>query len=188
VVASPVTPSAGPADDPDDVGESGGLTFRRPTAADHPRIVDVIDEWWDGRNMRRLLPRLWLEHFSGTSWIAERDGGRLAGFIVAFVSQDDPTTGYVHMIAAEPGRRRRGLGRSLYERAFTDLAERGAKRVVAVTWPGNRTSVAFHRAIGFHIDDGPGTQRLYGTPAHPDHDGQDEDRVVFSRELDAPRP
>ena len=162
-----------------------GLTFRRPTPEDHPRVVDVIDEWWGGRGMRRLLPRLWFEHFSGTSWIAERDDGRLVGFVVAFVSQDDPATGYVHMIAAAPGRRRRGLGRSLYERAFADLAGRGARRVHAVTWPGNRISIAFHRSLGFRIDDGPGTQRLYGTPAHPDHDGPDEDRVVFSRDLDA---
>lgn len=161
----------------------GDLTFRRPTAADHPRVVAVIDDWWGERRMRQLLPRLWLEHFSGTSWIAERPDGRLAGFVVAFVSQDQPDTGYVHMIAAEPSRRRRGLGRALYERAFADLAALGARSVRAVTWPGNRTSIAFHRALGFRVDDGPGTQRLYGTPAHVDHDGPDEDRVIFSRDL-----
>ena len=164
----------------------GDLTFRRPTEADHPRVVGVVDDWWGERRMRQLLPRLWLEHFSGTSWIVERPDGRLAGFLVAFVSQDDPTTGYVHMIAAEPSRRRRGLGRALYERAFEDLTARGARRVLAVTWPGNRTSIAFHRAMGFRVDDGPGTQRLYGTPAHVDHDGPDEDRVVFIRELAVP--
>lgn len=135
--------------------------------------------------MRAILPRLWLEHFSGTSWIAVRSDGRLTGFLVAFVSQDDPLTGYVHMIATDPNRRRAGLGRSLYERGFADLAAHGARRVTAVTWPGNRTSVAFHHAVGFRIDDGPGTQLIYGTPAHPNHDGEGEDRVVFSRDLDA---
>lgn len=167
----------------DDLLDLGDLTFRRPTPDDHARVVDVIDEWWGGRGMRRLLPRLWFEHFRGTSWIVERADGHLTGFVVAFVSQDDPTTGYVHMIAAEPGRRRRGLGRSLYQRAFADLAGRGARQVMAVTWPGNRISIAFHRALGFRIDDGPGTQPLYGTPAYPNHDGPDEDRVVFSRDL-----
>lgn len=172
--------------DRDTLGRDGrdDVTFRRPTADDHPRVVDVIDAWWDGRGMRRLLPRLWFEHFAGTSWIAERNDGRLTGFVVAFLSQDDPTTGYVHMIASEPGRRRRGLGRTLYERAFADLGGRGARRVVAVTWPGNRISIAFHRALGFQIEDGPGTQRLYGTHAYPNHDGPDEDRVVFRRDLD----
>jgi len=183
-----VTSGEGAADgdgtgDRDDRGDPRDLTFRRPTEADHPRVVGVIDDWWGDRRLRHLLPRLWLEHFRGTSWIAEREDGRLAGFLVAFISQDDPTTGYVHMIAAEPSGRRRGLGRALYERAFADLAGRGAKRVLAVTWPGIRTSIAFHRALGFRVDDGPGTQRLYGTPAHPDHDGPDEDPVVFICDL-----
>ena len=104
--------------------DSAPLTFRRPTEEDHPRVVGVVDEWWGGRRMRALLPRLWFQHFSGTSWLAEDDTGRLAGFVVAFVSQDDPTTGYVHMVAADPNRRRSGLGRALYQHVFDDLGYR----------------------------------------------------------------
>jgi ribosomal protein S18 acetylase RimI-like enzyme len=159
------------------------LRFRRPTPDDHPRLDAVIDEWWGGRRLRHLLPRLWLEHFAGTSWLVEDGDGRLAGFLVGFLSQDDPTTAYAHMIASDPNRRRRGLGATLYERFFEDARARGATRVTAVTWPGNRQSIAFHRAVGFAIDDGPGTQPIYGTPAHPDHDGDGEDRVVFVRAL-----
>ena len=160
-----------------------GLRFRRPTADDHARLDAVIDEWWGGRRLRHLLPRLWLEHFAGTSWIAEDDDGRLAGFLVGFVSQDDPTTAYVHMVASDPNRRRRGVGADLYARFFDDARAHGARRVTAVTWPGNRQSIAFHRSIGFAVDDGPGTQPIYGTPAHVDHDGEGEDRVVFRLDL-----
>ena len=163
--------------------DSAPLTFRRPTEEDHPRVVGVVDEWWGGRRMRALLPRLWFQHFSGTSWLAEDDTGRLAGFVVAFVSQDDPTTGYVHMVAADPNRRRSGLGRALYQHVFDDLAARGVGRVKAITWPGNRQSVAFHTSLGFRVDDGPGTQNLYGTPAYADYDGDGDDRVVFTRDL-----
>lgn len=162
---------------------AGDLHFRRPTADDHPRLVGVVDEWWGGRPLRHLLPRLWLEHFTGTSWIAERGDGRLAGFIVGFVSQDDPAIAYAHMIASDPNRRRAGVGRALYERFFADAQAAGARRVQAITWPGNRTSIAFHRAMGFAVDDGPGTIAIYGTAAHPDHDGDGEDRVVFTRDL-----
>ena len=171
-----------------DPGDLGDLAFRRPTPDDHPRIVDVIDDWWGGRKMRQSLPRLWFEHFGGTSWIVEREGGRLAGFVVAFMSQDDPATGYVHLIAAEPNRRRRGVGRALYERVYADLGKRGARRVIAVMWPANRIAVDFHRAIGFRVDEGPGTQRLYGTPSYADYDGPGEDRAVFIRELDGTDP
>ena len=160
-----------------------GLRFRRPTPDDHARLHAVIDDWWGGRRLRQLLPRLWLEHFAGTSWIAEGTDERLAGFLIGFLSQDDPSTAYVHMIASDPNRRRRGLGRALYGRFFEDAQARGATRVTAVTWPGNRQSVAFHRAMGFEVDEGPGTKPIYGTPAHPDHDGDGEDRVVFTRDL-----
>ena len=159
------------------------LQFRHPTEDDHRRIVGLVDEWWGGRRMRALLPRLWFQHFAGTSWIAETADGRLAGFVVAFISQDDPATGYVHMIAADPNLRRAGIGRALYERVMQDLARRDVRRVTAITWPGNRQSVAFHQAIGFRVDDGPGTQNLYGTPAYADYDGEGEDRVVFVRDL-----
>ena len=164
-------------------GPMADLTFRRPTEADHRRVVAVVDDWWSGRRLRHLLPRLWFQHFSGTSWIADDGEGRLAGFIVAFVSADEPTTGYVHMIAADPNRRRAGIGRALYEHVFDDLGARGVRRIVAITWPGNRPSIDFHRALGFAIDDGPGTERIYGTPAYADYDGPDDDRVVFIREL-----
>jgi GNAT superfamily N-acetyltransferase len=159
------------------------MTFRRPVEADHARIVDLVDEWWGGRRMRALLPRLWFQHFTDTSWVLESTDGRLAGFIVAFISQDDPTTGYVHMVAADPNWRRAGIGRAVYGRVFEDLGSRGVRRVRAISWPGNRTSVAFHTALGFRTEDGAGTQRLYGTSAYPDYDGWGEDRVVFTRDL-----
>jgi hypothetical protein len=37
--------------------------------------------------------------------------------------------------------------------------------------------------MGFAPDEGSGTQRLYGTPAYADYDGEGEDRVVFTRAL-----
>jgi GNAT superfamily N-acetyltransferase len=160
------------------------VRFRRPTEADHGPIVRVVDEWWGGRRMSGLFLRLWFQHFAGTSWVAEDDEGRLLGFLFGFISQDHPDIGYVHMIATNPNHRRHGLGAALYGQFFADVDARGVREVKAITWPGNRVSVAFHRSIGFQVDDGPGTQRLYGTPAFPDYDGDGEDRVVFVRKLD----
>lgn len=160
-----------------------GTTFRRPTEADYVPIVRVVDDWWGGdRHMDVLLPRLWLQHFAGTSWIAESDGA-LIGFLVGFVSPDHPDEAYVHMVASHPSRRSQGIGRDLYERFFDDVRGRGARRVKAITWPGNRRSLAFHRAMGFSVVDGPGTQNLYGTPAFAGYDFDREDRVVMVRSI-----
>jgi predicted GNAT superfamily acetyltransferase len=159
------------------------LRYRRPTEADYQAIGAVIDEWWGGRRLRHLLPRLWLQHFTGTSWLAETGDGRLAGFLIGFLSPDRPDEAYCHMISTNPNLRHRGIGRGLYERFFADARAAGRARVMAVTWPGNRTSIAFHRAIGFDVVSGAGTQNLYGTPAYADYDLEGEDRAVLVRSL-----
>ncbi len=159
------------------------VRFRRPREADHRRLVDQVDEWWGGRRLHPLFLRLWFQHFSGTSWIADDTSGNPIGFLVGFISPDHPDRAYIHLTATSPNHRKRGLGRALYERFFEDVAARGVRRVSAVTWPGNRVSVGFHRSMGFTVDDGPGTQRLYGTPAYPNYEAEGDDRVVFSRDL-----
>jgi GNAT superfamily N-acetyltransferase len=160
-----------------------GLVFRSPTEADYPTMVGVVDEWWGGRRMQPFFQRLWFQHFSGTSWLAELVDGRPAGFLVGFISPDDPTVGYVKLIATNPNMRRRGLGRRLYEQFTADVAGRGVREVRAITWPGNRSSIGFHLALGFRPIDGPGSQNIYGTTAFPDYDGPGEDRVVFARRI-----
>jgi ribosomal protein S18 acetylase RimI-like enzyme len=160
-----------------------GITFRRPLEADHAPLVAQVDEWWGGRKMRAILPRLWLQHFTGTSWIAEDEAGRTVGFLIGFISPDHPDQASIHMVGTDPNHRHGGLGRALYERFFEDVRASGAATVTAVTWPGNRLSVAFHRGMGFEPATGSGTMNLYGTPAYPDYDADGEDRVVFSRSV-----
>ena len=162
---------------------SGGITFRRPTETDHAAIVGQVNEWWGGRKMHQLLPRLWFQHFTATSWLAEDGDGRPVGFLVGFISPDRPEEAYIHMVGTSPNHRRDGLGRQLYERFFQDARSRGARRVTAVTWPGNQISVKFHKGMGFVPSLGPGWQNLYGTPAYADYDADGDDRVVFTRDL-----
>lgn len=156
------------------------LRYRRPTEADHPALVTVVDDWWGGGRIRALLPRLWLRHFAGTSWLAETADGRLAGFLVGFLGQDRPDEAAVHLAAVNPNLRRRGIGRELYRRFVDDMRSRGARRVTTVAWPGNRGAVAFHRAIGFEVRK-DGATPIYGTPAYPDYDAPGEDRVILER-------
>ncbi len=158
-----------------------GVTLRHPTAADHAPLVARIDDWFGGRRMRARLPHAWFEHFTGTSWIAEEAGGRVVGFCVAYLSPDQPTVGVIHLVGVDPNLRRHGLGRALVDRVATDLAARGAATVTAQVWPGDPIAIAFHRGIGFRVDEGPGTSNVYGSPGYLDLDGEGEDRSIFWR-------
>ena len=159
------------------------IRFRRPTEADYPTVVRVIDDWWGGRKVDFLLPRLWLQHFTGTSWLAETADGALAGFLIGFHSPDQANVAYCRLVGTNPNLRLRGLGRALYERFFDDARRAGRHEVRAITWPGNRASIAFHRALGFDVVAGPGTQNLYGVPAFPAYDFDREDRAVLVRSI-----
>lgn len=161
-----------------------GRGFRRPREDDHQRVADVVDEWWGGRRMRPLVGRLWFRYLTRRSWIADREDGRLGGFLLGLISPDDPGTALVHLAGVDPNVRRRGLGRALYRAFLEDVHAAGVRRVEATTWPDDRACIAFHRALGFAPDAGPGVMPLYGTPAYPDYEGPGEDRVVLVLELD----
>jgi ribosomal protein S18 acetylase RimI-like enzyme len=148
----------------------GTENLRQAKAGDYDEIARVASEWW-GRDVLAGLPRLFLDHFHATSLIAE-DNGTMTGFLVGFVSPSAPGEAYIHYVAVRPEHRGRGLARRLYD-AFHDQArERGCRVVRAITSPGNETSIAFHRRMGFDVR---GPVR--------DYNGPGRDMVVFARSL-----
>ena len=58
-------------------------------------MVRQVDDWWGGRRLHALLPRLWFQHFTGTSWIAE-DADGPAGRLPRRIRQPGPPRRGVH--------------------------------------------------------------------------------------------
>ena len=144
--------------------------------SDHARVIAVIDEWWGGRPMAQMLPRLFFDHFADTSFAADRDDA-LAGFLVGFVSPAQPGVAYIHFVGVDPGERSQGLGRRLYGAFFDAVRARHCTRVRAVTSPVNTGSIAFHRRMGFRLE--PGDAQVDGIPVATGYDGPGQDRVRF---------
>jgi ribosomal protein S18 acetylase RimI-like enzyme len=146
-----------------------GLVIRNAEPRDYAGVVAVIDDWWCGRPMAAMLPKLFFVHFRDTSFVAEHDG-QLAGFLCGFRSQSFEDEAYVHFVGIAPARRGSGLGRALYGRFFEAVAPRTVVR--AVTSPVNERSVAFHEALGFEVE------RI-----DEDYDGSGEARVLLVKDL-----
>jgi ribosomal protein S18 acetylase RimI-like enzyme len=141
------------------------VLIRPAEPADYGRVIAVIDEWWGGRQMTAMLPKLFFVHFRDTSFVAQNDGA-LAGFLCGFRSQTFEDEAYVHFVGVDPAQRGSGLGRELYQRFFDAVAPRSVVR--AVTAPVNERSVAFHRAVGFEVD-----------RVDEDYDGRGQSRVLL---------
>ncbi|MEU9120226.1 GNAT family N-acetyltransferase [Streptomyces sp. NPDC048506] len=165
------------------------LTLRHPIPADHARLQVALADWWGGLGgeagalQRQLLvPRLFLQHFAGTSFFVERPDGTLHAFLIGFLSQTDPETAYIHFVGVRPDGKRAGVGRALYERFFALARDAGRSRVRCITSPNNRDSVAYHTRMGFRLEPGDRVDE-HGTPVLVDYDGPGLDRVAFVREV-----
>jgi ribosomal protein S18 acetylase RimI-like enzyme len=145
------------------------MEIRPADPADYAGVIAVVDQWWGGRAMAAMLPKLFFIHFRDTSFVAE-DGGELAGFLCGFRSQTFDDEAYIHFVGVDPKQRGSGLGRLLYERFFDAVRPRSVVR--AVTSPVNERSVAFHRALGFEVE-----------RVDDEYDGRGEPRVLLVKRL-----
>ena len=148
---------------------------------DYKVIIASVDEWWGGRRMAPMLPKLFFVHFRPTSFVAVRDGV-IIGFVIGLVSQSCPDQGYIHFVGIHPNFRQGGLGHQLYERVFEAMIRNGCKIVRCVTSPVNKGSIAFHLRLGFEpeISD----KVVEDMSVFEDYDGPQENRVLFSKRLD----
>jgi ribosomal protein S18 acetylase RimI-like enzyme len=143
---------------------------RTARPADYDAIAAVVDDWW-GRPVLGALPRLFLDHFHGSSLVVDGAAG-LQAFLVGILSPSEPDRAYIQFVGVSPAARGLGLARQLYEEFFALARGDGRRLVSAVTAPVNSGSVAFHRAMGFTV-----TGPVAG------YDGPGHDKIFFEREL-----
>lgn len=146
------------------------MKTRMVVEEDYFKVINVLNDWWGGRQMTHLLPRLFFEHFQTTSFIVENEDS-LAAFLIGFVSQTHPSEAYIHFVGVNPNLRKTGLAKHLYERFFATVRNMGCRTVRCITSPVNEGSVAFHKRMGFSV--------LVAT----DYAGAGQDRILFSKDI-----
>ncbi|HEY2217470.1 MAG TPA: GNAT family N-acetyltransferase, partial [Solirubrobacteraceae bacterium] len=112
------------------------------------------------------------------AWLVlEEEGGRVVGYAYGGQYNRRPAYRWSCEVSVylEPGRRRTGAGRALYEALFTKLAARGYRMVVAGMTLPNEASEGLHRALGFEP---VGTYRKIGHKLGAWHDVAWSQRVL----------
>ncbi|MFD2168653.1 GNAT family N-acetyltransferase [Tumebacillus lipolyticus] len=138
---------------------------------DYREVISVIDEWWGGRQMAAMLPKLFFIHFQDTSFVVE-DEGKIVAFLVGLVSQTAPDEAYIHFVGVDPNYRKQQLGNRLYQLFFERAVEKGCRKVRCITSPVNEGSISFHKRMGFAVE-----------RVAEDYDGQGQSRVLFIKQI-----
>ena len=153
-----------------------GLLIRNPRTSDYRKIIKALKYWWDGRDLTRMVPRLFLIHFSNTSFIVEKNN-RFIAFLIGFLSPDRPAEGYIHFVGVHPDFRKTGIGKVLYNRFFKMCKENNRDTVRSCTSPVNKGSIEFHKKIGFEISEG--NAEIEGIQITLDYNGPNDPKVLF---------
>jgi ribosomal protein S18 acetylase RimI-like enzyme len=156
------------------------MKIRNVQSADYSPIISVLNDWWGGRKMSDMLPKLFFVHFSETSFIIEQDN-KIHGFLIGFLSQTFADEAYIHFVGIHPDYRKQGLGQALYEYFFEIASSKNRNVVRCVTAPTNKSSIAFHTRMGFEIESKE--TQMDAVPFYPNYDGEGEHRVLFTKYL-----
>jgi ribosomal protein S18 acetylase RimI-like enzyme len=151
------------------------MITRNIEETDYDYVIERLNNWWGGRNMADMLPRLFFIHFRDSSFVC-LDGDRITGFVVGFISNVHKDTGYIHFVGVDPDYRRSQVAKALYYLFFEHCKNRGINYIKCVTSPVNTGSIAFHHSMGFKAVS-------YDSRGNPvpvqNYDGPGEHRVVF---------
>ncbi|WP_103108621.1 GNAT family N-acetyltransferase [Brevibacillus reuszeri] len=154
--------------------------IRNANEQDYTKIISVINDWWGGRQMSDMLPKLFFVHFQPTSFVMEAEGEIIA-FLIGFLSQTNPEEAYIHFVGVHPERRGDGVGKELYQMFFQEVKKRGCHTVRCITSPVNKGSIHFHGKMGFEVE--AGDKVADGVWVTTNYDGRGNDRVQFVKRI-----
>lgn len=156
------------------------IEIRNAKPSDHSKVISVMPQWWDGRDLSASVLKIFFIHFSNTTFVAHKSG-ELVGFLVGFLSQTDYKEGYIHFVGVHPIMRKIGLGRTLYQEFFEVCMTHSRSIVRSCTSPINKTSIEFHQRMGFTIE--PGDSTVDGVPVTMNYLRDNDPKVIFKKEL-----
>jgi GNAT superfamily N-acetyltransferase len=154
------------------------IMIRKAEPTDHEKIIAALQNWWGGRDLTAMLPKLFLNHFNDTSFVIEKEA-EMIGFLIGFISPSLKNEAYVHFMGVHPDFRKKGFGTTLYERFFEICRTHGRNIIRACTSPVNRGSVDFHKRIGFQLE--PADDEIDGLPVTSDYNRPGDHKVQSTK-------
>jgi ribosomal protein S18 acetylase RimI-like enzyme len=151
---------------------------------DFDQLSNVAKNCKPMSNMTPSVYHLFTRHFKNTSFAVENGfNGNIIGFLIGFISQDNPKEGYIHLLCLDQSLRGKGVAKLLVNKFIQSVSNLGCDRVCLVTKPHNVISIKFYIKLGFKSFSTDKTVEVDGINIHKDYDGLGEDKIIFFKSI-----
>ena len=155
------------------------LIIRNTLEEDFIKIAEVAEECHPMETERNSIYHIFTRYFKGTCFVAELSSKTIGGFILGFISPENPEESYIHLLCVDPKMRGRNIGQKLVNTFMESVASKGCKKVNLITKPINWNSISFYKKLGFLEEKNGETMNVLGTTVIKNYNGNGEHMVVF---------
>ncbi|SHO43941.1 GNAT family N-acetyltransferase [Desulfopila aestuarii] len=153
---------------------------RNVNLGDHQKIIDVMPNWWGGRDLTSGLSKIYFIHFQNSSFVTLNDGN-IIGFLIGFMSQSIKNQAYIQLAGVDPNFRKQGVAKMLYNEFYEICKKSSISTVTSCTSPVNELSIKFHQSMGFEILKGDCIENGYEITSN--YLGEGNHKVLFKKDI-----
>lgn len=133
---------------------------------------------------RNSIYHIFTRFFTSTSLIIESENKKVLGFLLGFISHDNPQEGYIHLLCVIPQCRKKGLAKTLVDEFLAIVKEKGCRKVYLITSPGNKKAINFYHKIGFKIENYGKEMVINGVKTIKNYNGPGEHKLILTKLLE----
>jgi ribosomal protein S18 acetylase RimI-like enzyme len=160
------------------------FNIRSVREEDFLKIAEIAEKCLPMATERNSIYHIFTKFFKKTSLVVEKADGEAVGFLIGFISQDDPADAYIHLLCVNQSCRGRGLAKGMVQRFLETVTESGCRKVYLITRPQNKTAINFYKGLGFKLDKVGETIEINGLKAVKDYNGLGDHKMVFYKPLE----
>jgi ribosomal protein S18 acetylase RimI-like enzyme len=157
----------------------GNLKIRNTLEEDFVEIAELAENCGPMETERNSIYHIFTKFFRSTSLVAQLPSGGIGGFILGFISQENPEEAYMHLLCVDPKMRGKHVGRKLVEKFIDEVSLKECKKIYLITKPINWNSISFYKKLGFLEDKSQETINILGINAVKNYNGMGQHMVVF---------
>jgi len=112
-------------------------------------------------------------------YIIDEEDENINGFLLGFISQEEPENSYIHLLCIEPSLRGQNMVLKLLDEFIKIVSAKGCSKVSLICKPSNKSAIKFYNKHNFVPQKSDKTVEIGGINVFKDYDGPDEDKIVF---------